>query len=106
MHRTMFRKVGLGLGLLSGLVVGMMSGAFLWGAVLGGIAGYMAGRVLEREDEKRAARTRHLDDVIGVTSGNIGADPASLRSVPPPSILDDMRAEGEFWLTPPPPAAG
>ena len=103
MHRTTIRKMGLGLGLASGLVVGAMSGAFFWSTVIAAAVGYVAGRVMEREDEKRAARTRHLDDVIGVTSGNIGADPESLRSVPPPSIIDDL---GPGWLTPPPPACG
>jgi len=101
MHRTMIRKMGLGLGLMSGLVVGAMSGAFLWSAIIGTAIGYLAGRVMEREEEKREERTRHLDDVIGVTSGNIGADPESLRSIPPPSIVDDL---GPGWLTPPPPA--
>jgi hypothetical protein len=103
MHRTMIRKMGLGLGLVSGLVVGVMSGAVFWGALIGGLVGYVAGRVMEREEKKREEHTRHLDDVIGVTSGNIGADPASLRSTPPPSILDDL---GPGWLTPPPPAVG
>jgi hypothetical protein len=106
MHHGMFRKMGLGLGLLSGLVVGMMSGAFFWSALIGSIVGYVAGSVMDREEEKRAERTRHLDDVIGVTSGNLGADPESLRTVAPPSILDDLRADPEGWLTPPPPAVG
>jgi len=74
--------------------------------MIGSIVGYIAGRVMEREDEKREERTRHLDDVIGVTTGNMGTDPESLRSLPPPSILDDLSADGECWLTPPPPAVG
>lgn len=108
-----FHGLGFALGLASGVIVGVMSGALFLGALIGTAVGYAAGRVMQREDEKHAERTRHLDDLIGVTSGSLGTSPESLRPprpMPTRSILEDLTedvdADGQCWLTPPPPALG
>jgi hypothetical protein len=97
--------VGAFLGLSAGVVLGIMAGPI--GAILavagGTVAGLVAGLAMHRDDSRRAARSRELDDIIGVTEGNLGAAPVSM---PPPR--DDTAANAWMaeWLTPPPPVAG
>lgn len=94
--------VGTGVGIVAGMAGGAMVGAI--GVALGmafGIGiGAIAGRVLDKDERLRAARTRELDAIIGITEGSLGAGPVSLRPSEPPA-----EAWLEEWLTPPPPVA-
>lgn len=98
-------RVGAACGALAGLSVGMMVGApvgILLGLSWGAGIGVVAGIVMDRDDKRSSYRTRQLDDIIGVTSGSLGAPP----SVPPRTEEDDerdLRAWVTEWLTPPAP---
>jgi len=85
--------------------MGIMAGPV--GAVLavagGTIAGLCAGLAMHRDDTRRAARSRELDDIIGVTEGDLGAAPVSMPAQPDDTAAKAWMAE---WLTPPPPVAG
>jgi hypothetical protein len=76
------------------------------GLSLGATVGIVCGVVMDRDEQRTSRRTRELDDIIGVTSGSLGAPP----SVPPPEY-DHVERERELaswvteWMTPPPPAA-
>jgi hypothetical protein len=43
------------------------------GAIIGGVAGALTGAVLDGEASRKEARTRELDEEIGVTGGDLGA---------------------------------
>jgi hypothetical protein len=77
----------------------------LVGLVLGATVGVIAGSVLGNEERRRDARSRELDEIIGVTSGDLGAAPVRPSLTPG----DDPELSYEPWgadlLTPPPPAA-
>lgn len=100
--------------MLSGVVGGFALGAVVGpvgvvtGVLLGVGVGLVAGQVMAREEAKASARSRELDDIIGVTHGRIGAAPLppslyDTEDPPPTSMLEDWASE---WLTPPPPIAG
>jgi hypothetical protein len=108
--------IGKTLGGLLGAVAGIALGAtvgplgVLLGLLLGLGAGYVATKVTQREELLRADRTRHLDAVIGITEGSMGAAPVS---VAPPELEEDMEPKMidadawlAEWLTPPPPVVG
>ena len=111
MRAPMLVKAGAVSGLLSGLSVGLVVSApagIMVGVSLGASIGIVAGIVMDREDRRTNDRERRLDEIIGVTSGSLGAPP----SVPPPGGEgrgerhdDELRAWMTEWLTPPPPAA-
>ncbi len=62
------------------------------GGVIGSAIGALSGAVLEREEHRREAHDRELDDDIGVTSGSIGVpDEMKHPSVPPPEDADDEK---------------
>jgi hypothetical protein len=111
-------KAGAVCGLLAGLPIGMMVSApvgIVFGLSLGASVGIMAGIVMDRDEKRSSHRTKQLDDIIGVTSGSLGAPP----SIPPPAPLPDDEDETECvdgrmsevelkawvteWMTPPPP---
>jgi hypothetical protein len=107
----MLVKAGAVSGLLAGLSVGLMVSApagIMVGISLGASIGIVAGVVMDREEKRSNERTRHLDDIIGVTSGSLGAPP----SVLPPPLDEDREREQELrswvteWMTPPPPHPG
>ena len=99
-------------GLAGGLAMGAMTSHAI-GVVLcsmfGAAVGAVAGVVMQREDSRAGARTRQLDEIIGVTRGSLGA-PAG--SIPPGDLGADRERSDELqhwvreWLTPPPPAVG
>lgn len=66
-------------GAASGALVGAVAGAVagppgaIAGAVIGAVAGALAGAVVDSEAALREARTKVLDDEIGVEEGDIGA---------------------------------
>jgi hypothetical protein len=97
--------VGATLGLSAGIVMGIMAGVtgVVMGVCLGAAAGAVAGLAMHRTEEHRAARTRQLDEEIGVTGGDIGAAPVSMPPRPDDAGHTSWVAE---WLTPPPPVAG
>jgi hypothetical protein len=106
--------IGKVLGGLLGAVAGIALGATVGplGVVLGLLmglgAGFVATKVTQKEDRLRADRTRHLDAVIGITEGSLGAAPVTIppeadADAEPLSDPDDWLAE---WLTPPPPVVG
>jgi hypothetical protein len=100
--------VGLGLGLSAGLVTGMMAGlpGLLVGLAAGTLTGMALARAMRRDDERRAARTRELDGIIGVTQGDLGAAPVRMpESIPAAAESAARMAWAAEWLTPPPPVA-
>jgi hypothetical protein len=105
-----FFGAGVLVGVAAGLAVGAMSNllAALAGAVFGGAAGAIAGFVMDREGKRAARRTRQLDEIIGVTTGAMGAPPKSIRSgdlTRDPEAAFELESWAEQqWLTPPPPA--
>ena len=106
--RNVQRSLALGLGGSAGIALGATVGplgVFL-GILLGLVAGFLAGKVMARDENLHADRTRHLDAVIGITEGSLGAGPVSL--VPEPELSEPL-IDGDSWLaewlTPPPPLA-
>jgi hypothetical protein len=97
--------VGAILGISAGIVTGMMAGVAgaVVGLGVGALAGAVAGMTMHRDEERRAARSRELDEIIGVAGGELGAAP-----VPMPRETDEspIAAWAAEWLTPPPPVAG
>jgi len=108
-------KAGAGCGLLAGLAIGVMVSApvgIVFGLSLGASVGIMAGIVMDRDEQRSSQRERQLDEIIGVTSGNLGSPPASL---PPMQDIDEepdgrlseteRKAWVTEWMTPTPPPA-
>jgi hypothetical protein len=102
--------LGVMLGVSAGIFTGIMAGPV--GAVVGfcagAVAGTVAGAAIYRDEGRRAARSRELDDIIGITGGNMGAAPVS---IPPPEASEAGAADARErwlaeWLTPPPPVVG
>lgn len=103
---------GAACGLVGGLAMGAMTSHAI-GVVLcmlfGAGAGAVAGLVMQREDSRARARTRQLDDIIGITEGSMGAPTGS---IPPGDWGRDREEALELqswareWLTPPPPSIG
>lgn len=104
-------------GAVAGALVGVAGGAIagppgmIAGAVIGGVVGALAAMALETETVLRAERDRELDDVIGVTDGDIGAP--NLEHPPPRSasyspsscgvegvVVGGVVAEGPFQAPP------
>jgi hypothetical protein len=107
--------IGKALGGLLGAVAGIALGAtvgplgVVFGLLLGLGAGYIATKVNQKEELRRADRTRHLDAVIGITEGSLGAAPVSVAPPDPEDMepkLMDADAWLAEWLTPPPPVVG
>ena len=73
-HRIEHETGGALLGAITGAVVGAGASlpGMLAGALMGGIAGVIAGAALDSADADREARTRRLDEEIGVTNGDLG----------------------------------
>ncbi len=104
-------RAGMLCGLATGLGVGAMGSplvaGLLGGASIGAIIGTIAGIAMHRTEQRRDARTRQLDDIIGVTKGDLGTAPGS---IPPGDLRRDPEEALELeswqseWLTPPPPA--
>jgi|HubBroStandDraft_6_1064221.scaffolds.fasta_scaffold1442252_2 hypothetical protein len=103
--------VGAILGLSAGIVTGIMAGMVgaLVGLCVGSLVGLVAGTAMLRDEGHRAARGRELDQIIGVSGGDMGAAPVS---IPPTAMREAREAEESSkawmaeWLTPPPPVAG
>ncbi len=93
-----------------GAIVGAMAGppGIVAGAIVGGVAGALTGAALDIDSARRAARTRELDDAIGVTGGDIGAPtlahpPAQIGATSGASLgvepsLDQQPAEGPMQI--------
>ncbi len=66
---------GAASGAVAGAVLGAAAGpiGIVAGAVLGGAAGAAAASALENDATRKAARTRKLDEEIGVSGGELGA---------------------------------
>ncbi len=105
----MLVKAGAVGGVLSGASLGAMVSPGIGlavGATLGGMIGIAAGVVMEREEKRASHRTRELDAIIGVTTGQIGAG----GHIAPP--LAEVRRQAELrswvteWMTPAPPQVG
>jgi hypothetical protein len=89
-------------GAIVGAVVGAAAGpaGVAAGAVIGGIAGALAGSVLDQDSTERAARTRELDAIIGVTEGDLGAPnlkhpPATIGAYSAASVGEGGTGSGE-----------
>jgi hypothetical protein len=89
-------------GAIVGAVVGAAAGpaGVAAGAVIGGIAGALAGSVLDQDSTERAARTRELDAIIGVTEGDLGAPnlkhpPATIGAYSAASVGEGGKGSGE-----------
>jgi hypothetical protein len=102
--------IGAILGVSAGIIIGIMAGPVgaLVGICAGAIAGAFTGTAMLRDEGHRAARSRHLDEIIGVSGGDLGAAPVS---IPPPddAEISEIDARDRWlaeWLTPPPPAVG
>lgn len=99
--------LGLGviLGVSAGIFTGIMAGPIgaLVGFCAGAVAGTVAGTAMYRDEGRREARSRELDEIIGITGGNMGAAPVS---IPPPERSDAAERWLAEWLTPPPPVVG
>ncbi len=95
------------LGAVSGVALGATVGPLgvVLGLFMGTTAGYLATKVNQKENRMRADRTRHLDAVIGITEGSLGAAPVSI-ALPEEEPLSDPDAWLAEWLTPPPPVVG
>jgi hypothetical protein len=94
--------VGIVLGFSAGVLLGMVAGWFgaIVGLFAGGAAGLLAGTAMHHDEGRRAARSRELDGIIGVSGGDIGAAPVSM-----PREGADSSAEWlAEWMTPPPPS--
>ena len=103
-------KAGGCCGIVAGLTLGFMLSApagLVLGLAFGGAIGVVAGIVMDRDERRTSHRTRELDDIIGITSGSLGADTRS--SIPPPPDADreqELRSWVTEWMTPPPPHVG
>jgi len=93
---------GAASGAVVGAVVGSAAGpaGVAAGAVLGGIAGALAGAVLDQDASERAARTRELDAMIGVSGGDLGAPnlkhrPAKIGAYSAASVGEGRSASGD-----------
>jgi uncharacterized protein YcfJ len=62
-------------GAIVGAVFGIAAGPHgaLAGGIIGAVAGILAGAALDTEAAARQARTRALDDELGINGGDIGA---------------------------------
>lgn len=79
-------------GELVGAVVGSAGGPVgtIAGMVVGAVVGALTGRVLEEEGRESRTHDEELDEVIGVTGGDLGAAGAG---APEPSVAHDGEAE-------------
>jgi hypothetical protein len=107
-NAPMLVKAGGGFGLVAGLALGLIVSApvgIVLGLSLGAIVGIICGTVMDHEDQRTSLRSRELDAIIGVTTGNLGAPPSV-----PPAAPDGVDKTAELaiwlaeWMTPPPPA--
>jgi hypothetical protein len=96
-------KAGAVAGLVAGIAVGAMvpGPGPIFGVAFGLAVGAAAGAAVQKDERRRNARDRELDEIIGVTSGGLGIPPGSVRHVPEEPAT---RAWLDEWLTPPPPA--
>ncbi|MGH7293442.1 MAG: hypothetical protein ACRELB_00845 [Polyangiaceae bacterium] len=94
--------LGLSAGILLGAAAGVL-GVFV-GLALGAAAGVFAGTAMHHDAGRRAARSRELDEIIGVAGGDLGAGPITMPT--PQDAAATPSAWMAEWLTPPPPVAG
>lgn len=104
----MLIKAGALGGFLSGIALGAMVSpgvGIAAGAVCGSVIGVCAGLIMDREDRRKAARTKELDDIIGTTSGSLGRS-SMIPPLPSEEVLREaaQRRWVNEWLTPPAPA--
>lgn len=73
--RVVHEAEGGASGALAGAVLGAGAGppGIVAGALIGGVAGALAGAALDTESSRQGARTRELDEAIGVSEGDLGA---------------------------------
>ncbi len=85
-------EAGAVAGELVGAVLGSAGGPVgtIAGMVVGAVVGALTGRVLEEEDRKSRTHDEELDDVIGVTGGDLGTGGAGAAE---PSVAHDGKAE-------------
>jgi hypothetical protein len=97
-------KAGAFVGTAAGAVMGAMANphpGIAVGAFFGMVIGIFAGHVMASEDERKSARSRELDDIIGTTSGSLGRS-----SLIPPLPSEEVLREAKNrrwvaeWLTP------
>lgn len=105
---SMLIKAGAIGGFLSGIALGAMVSpgvGIAAGAICGSAIGLCAGLVMEREEKRKSARTRELDDIIGTTSGSLGRS-SMIPPLPSEEVLREaaQRRWVTEWLTPPAPA--
>lgn len=87
-------------GAVSGAIVGALAGPFgaLAGGVIGTAVGAVTGFAMENEGKRNDARSRELDDTIGITSGSLGEPEENKRPSHELFIeaeIDRARARGE-----------
>jgi hypothetical protein len=93
-------------GMAGGVVLGAMTGPFgiVMGVAMGLVVGMIFGHVIETEDNRRDHRTRELDEIIGVTTGDMSARSGSLVSADARESHAELERWANEWLTPPPPS--
>ncbi|MBX3231096.1 MAG: hypothetical protein KIT84_37165 [Labilithrix sp.] len=106
---SMLIKAGAFGGMISGIALGAMvspAPGMIVGAICGTAIGVCAGFVMDREDRRKSARSRELDDIIGTTSGSLGRS-SMIPPLPSEEVLREaaQRRWVTEWMTPAPPAA-
>lgn len=97
-------KAGAFVGTAAGAVMGAMANphpGIALGAFFGLVIGVFAGHVMASEDERKSARSRELDDIIGTTSGSLGRS-SLIPPLPSEEVLREARNRRWVaeWLTP------
>jgi hypothetical protein len=101
-------KVGTCCGVLAGTAIGLMVSPMVgavFGLSFGASAGMLAGLVMDADDKRATARTKKLDDIIGVTRGSLGT-PSVMPPAPPADEAERRRELDAWvreWMTPPAP---
>jgi hypothetical protein len=74
-HHIAHEAEGAASGAAVGAIVGAAAGppGIVAGAVIGAVAGAVTAAALETDAARQEARTRDLDEAIGVTDGDLGA---------------------------------
>jgi hypothetical protein len=102
----MYKLMGILSSAAGGAVIGAMVGpvGIAVGLAFGAASGLIIGLVIAGEDQRRDHRTRELDEIIGTTTGDMGAGPVSLYSTDARREREEHQRWADEWLTPPPPA--
>jgi hypothetical protein len=96
-------------GVLAGLSVGLVVSApagIMAGIALGAAVGIVAGIVMDQEEKRSSLRTRELDEIIGVSGGDLGIPPSARQPAADSEHERELRTWATEWLTPPPPHVG